>query len=758
MMTACSVDDVISTEKDDSEKTPIEFSMTDNTGATVAVSGNTRAGFSSNTKLVVKMVAEKTETNNSTTTTSYKYTETSATAKSESGNTGYSDVNFGNDVRYWDDAFGRDTKLSIYAVAVPGQTDNSSSLCSTSSNSNTSTWTTVTSAPVNKLTWTVNSGENAQTSENINKHDLVYSCNIQSNAPTANNVNGVYRWTWGTTNNYPTDFNGSNASDKLIAGQMQFTLKDMDVADGPGKFDKGNMHFVHALSRLTVKVNKTEGHFAENEKVSGVSMLNMPVSGSFDVTTGSFTVDTNNGYANVSAATITDENKNTQYMAQVLPGYKFKDNSATNAISFKVGQNVYYVTQDMIYEALKEQQGVDKSSETASDVVMTQGKNYVLTVTVSKTAVKDLTATLAGWTTVEGSAERNNAYLTYNFSSYTGTNSSNFTLYRSAVTYDNPVTNVDNTSYAKNYSWASGYKNNSTTPSYSDNKWTLSPDWYWNDNKTFYHFRMVGNSGDAGKSATISTDGTGIDAKEYFEIKNASTTGNYTWGAPIKIGTNSNNVTLYYNTSKGFDATSADDKENTNHNISEAIGATESQIKLTEVNMLSHVTVKLQTTKGKDKVTLTDGNNKTKVELVGVYAAGKVYMGNGLAVTTGSRSTTGQQMTEVSGKDNTYDYYVVPQALTETNGDNTTYVYFKITTPDNNVYYVKEKLSQITVSNEISKNVVTTSQTKDKTIDYWYPGCSYTYTFTLSKTGVNMTATLVPYTEISGSSNVTIED
>ena len=57
---SCSSDENLPQEIDNSMKTPIEFSMTDNTSSmNVGVSGVTRAGFSSNTDMVVKMVAEE---------------------------------------------------------------------------------------------------------------------------------------------------------------------------------------------------------------------------------------------------------------------------------------------------------------------------------------------------------------------------------------------------------------------------------------------------------------------------------------------------------------------------------------------------------------------------------------------------------------------------------------------------------------------------------------------------------------------------
>ncbi len=436
-------------------------------------------------------------------------------------------------------------------------------------------------------------------------------------------------------------------------------------------------------------------------------------------------------------------------IGQVLPGYEINKSSETNFLSFKVGDNVYYVTQAKVYEALAIDENKTSLGSAYSEdkITMTQGQNYVLTITVSKTQINSITATLADWTTIEGNYDRNNAYLTFSFSDYSNTNSQNFTLYRSKYTYSDPVTG---TGYTANYDWNTGYKDNAATltgPTGDSKVWSTA--WYWDSNKDFYHFRMVGKGSAEGSTAlTITSEGSGDTEKEYFEIKSGKDDGNYRWGAPMASG----KTLSYDNKTYGFDGASAN--ENT-HNISEAIGATESTIHLTEVNTLAKIVVKLATSNGYDKVTFVDGENKTKVEMVNMYTAGKVYMGNGLVVATGDRSTTATAMT-ANGSATEFNYYVVPQALK----DNNTYVTFKITTPDGNVYYVKEKLSEIQPTTVKNGTNVSIGQTTSDKITYWYPNCTYTYNFKLTKTGIStITATLVPYTEITGANtDITIED
>ncbi len=771
LVAACSPDSLSSSAKDDSEKSPIEFSMTDNTSAVVAVNGNTRAGFSAETGIVMQMVAtDNSSSSNPKPTTT---TKTVAKANAAAGSVQYSTVTFeSGNTRYWDDAYGRNTKLSIYAVAVPDKTIGEESPLSKLGGdaAAANTWAESSS---NSLPWTLATSSSEVTTEKLAEQDLVYSNNIQETQTEYNKVNGVYRYDF-TKSSYP-----EYSATGLTAGEMQFTLKTTDVTDGPGRFDKGNLNFVHALSRVTIKV-KYGNEFAESETFADPTLINMPYKGTFDVKTGTFSAttegqsDASKDKSNVAMATASDTNdQNIKKLCQgqVLPGYEISSSSEDNFLSFKIGSNVYYVTQKSVFAALNTTENSSKLTKKASDdntIVMTQGKNYVLTITVSKTKIENLSATLADWTNIAGEYERNNAYLSFTFSNYaTNRNSKEFTLYRSKCTYENPVTG---TGYDANYEWGKGYKNNSGTPtetSSGSNKWQVA-NWYWDSNKEFYHFRMVGK-GSSTDAPSIESD-TDTEAKEYFSIKSGDSDGNYRWGAPMAKSGNTDQ-TLTYTTNDGFDAVS-NNTETNKHHISAAIGATNDNIHLTEVNTLAKIVVNLTTSNTNDKVSFTTGEGeglkKAKVSLLNIYSAGKVYMGNGLVTATGSRSSdatamsasaTSSDITETEAKN--YTYYVVPEALKEGDTGSETYVGFKIELPDGNVYYVQEKLSTIKPTSVTQGGTsVSIGQTTSDAITYWYPNCIYTYTFTLKKTGIDkITATLVPYTEISGSmDNITLED
>ena len=181
--------------------------------------------------------------------------------------------------------------------------------------------------------------------------------------------------------------------------------------------------------------------------------------------------------------------------------------------------------------------------------------------------------------------------------------------------------------------------------------------------------------------------------------------------------------------------------------------------------MLSQIRVVLKTVDAsKGGVNLQSGENKTTVKITKVFTKGKVNMGNGLVTagtySTGNDSRSSVDMTAPSTffkessnlETNEFTYFIVPQTLVE----GQTYVGLEIKTPDNNIYYVVKKLSEITATS-VGNNG---TQEVNQTIKWWYPNHSYLYTITLKKTGIeNITCTLVDWTEVTGNNqDVTIED
>lgn len=732
-------DDEVPGELDNSMKTPIQFSMTDEGGSAITKAGfMTRAGFTDKTAIVMKMKSVHKDD-----ATDVKYTVTKAEAGAETAKK-YSEVTFANNAsvinqRYWDDAHGRNSKLSIFAVAVPNQETASGQL--KLKDVTTGAWFTETAEDL-KIDWTVT--KTGTTADQIKKEDLVYSNNIREGS----SERGVVKWNFTTASYYDYDGDNFSTNPDLEAGTMQFRLKSASMSDGPGKFDTGHLNFKHALSRVTLNIKAADGFstadYADG-KVKEVHLNNVPYKGTFNVKDGTWAVtDADKGQVYLVKEETVESGYNLKYTGQIVPEYVIKkDDQSVNMLQFTINNNVYYVTDAMVHKALVG--NTTNELDANENIVMKPGKNYVLNITVNKTKIENITATLADWLPVTGNHEQNNAYLKFeNKFVEKGSACANFDLYRIP---DNSSTPSTTPGEHEERNWYTGYTDTEARASLrqkgSTNVWEAI-DWYFESNIHFYHFRTV-------KQGTTIKPGSAPDPKDYFEIQ----TGNdYHWGAPMDKDKN----VPKYNVDKGYEDF-----------IYYAIGATESTIKLQEFHMMSQVDIVLTTTTGLDKVSLYDKDTKTgtTVKITKIFKKGQVEMGRGLVTKTGDRSdydvkTPDQtsedtyyqtKPSEGAAKSKVYSSLVIPQALVEAD----VYVGLEIQTPDKNMYYVVQKLSEITAG--VASPDDGYNHTNGDKIQRWYPGHHYTYTLTLKKTGIDkITCSLADWKKITGSSDVTLED
>ena len=327
---ACSNEIVNEIEEiDPSSKTAISFSVEENRAHM------TRAGFTASTKIAMRIKSEN--------GAAAKYTRTVATASAAASGKEYSNISIdGSYIRYWDDAFGRAAKLSVFALAVPNKTDvvNNEKTVENKLTAGSGTWFTEATED-EKINWTVST---TQTAETIANEDLTYSNNIQEGG-----LDGVYSYDF-TNEKYP------DYSTNLADGQMQFRLRDNGDVTGPGKFDKGHLIFNHALSRITVNLKKGEGFSGDGSfqfaTGTNVQVLSVPVSGSLDLSTGTWSGVTNNTIAKMVSLTPA-AGVAYSLMAQILPDYEISKTSVTNLLSFTIDNNTYYITQAQMYDALK---------------------------------------------------------------------------------------------------------------------------------------------------------------------------------------------------------------------------------------------------------------------------------------------------------------------------------------------------------------------------------------------------------------------
>lgn len=738
LLAACSSDDVPAVPTDGTDKSPIEFSMS-GTGASVGLdsrgaSAASRAGFGASTRIVMRIGSQKSGRADD------KYTRTTATASEQvtTGTKDYSTVTFGSGkMRYWDDADGRDSHLSVYAVAVPDKNDEGILPDTQLGNYTPSnTWEledATTEASHNTIKWQLSTDQTGKVAD----EDLCFSNNIQTGGK-----NGVYRYNF-TEGKYP-DFPGCNAdgtiieksprTDGLIDGVMKYYTES---GYSGGKFDLGHLIFRHALSRITVKLIAGEGFegkpfaFSATDG-SNVNLSNMPISGTLDVTTGKWesTSITKANITNMDAATIeSDESHN--LVANMLPGREISKTGTDYIITFTIDDNFYRISEQSLYEALDGKSGVTSDG---SKITLEQGKNYELRIKVSKQRINNITANIVDWVKVTADEQNpSNAYITLSLSDPSGNACNDFDFYRCNDPYSTPQTEDP---ADKHYNWLTGYDGPATlTALKSDKTPAIGTDpidhyttnWFFESNKDFYHFRTVNHS------TVITTDATGGD---FFAI-NSTTDNGYDphWGAPMK-----SSPTLKYDPDKGYASS-----------IYWAIGATKYRIKITEMHMMAQVNVILKTGTGSDKVVLKDASDYTAtVKLVRYFSNGKVLLGNGQVQTTGTTtsnyfkvpSTYFTTDNEVTDK---YFYNVVPQALSRGSAVNE-HVGIEITTPDGNVYKVNDLTSIEASSVDASQK----DQTANEAITRWFPGHIYTYSFYLTKTGIkDITATITNWIEVT---------
>ena len=745
-------------------KTLIAFSQE---GSAMSTRAMTRSGFTANTKVVMRIKAQ------GAAATDVRFAQVVATANAETTvadacNTGYglagthSHLTYAaGQERYWDDAFGRDSKLTVYAVAVPNKsvTDNiiaDNMLDQASPTTVSPGWYTVASEKT-KIDWQVST---IQTADTRSIEDLAYSNNIKA----GESVNkGCYRQTW----------DGSDWKKSMELGQMIWQSKDPDDATVTvGQFDKGHLVFKHALSWLTIVLKEGAGFdnedntdFAWTKDQVGVdqniTLKGFPISGKLDLSTGTWSDATSSDITQLHDVTVTpvDAQTTRQLEAYVLPGTEL-DNNANNVVEFEIDNAKYYVSGDQIAEAIKA--NYSTTSPYASFTTIEAGKHYIVNLTVSKKGVSNVTAAILDWETVNSSdATPDNVYCTFTFedrgTKLVEADAAQFNLYRAAKTADDYIIGTT----TANYDWTTGYTTTPATKSYDTDHWKTT-DWFWANNLTYYHFRAAGTGESANGNPTVINDPSGA----YFPITSGAVTGSdyrdYVWGAPFTYVNNT--YLMKYDGTNGFSLGS----DGTTKQISQALGATNSQINMLLFHMTSQIKVTVKTTTGTDKVALYDDKDTddtsddviTRVEMLRFLKDGKVLMGTGAVSTTSTSRTesdyfakgtytaeSGATPAQVANS----AFGIVPQALSwGNNTPGTETIGLRITTPDGNQYIVKD-LSTCTATVTANNLVNPYTGTSPYTINAWYPHYKYNYTVTLVQAGVeNITAAVVAWEEVSG--------
>lgn len=730
-LSACSTNETLTDSPIDQSKTPIELTagiIGENAATTRGLTRtvtNTAEAFSKGTSLYMVI---KSENGTSTTPTQYTrtigYAQELATTPESSTATGFASTY----KRYWEDTQSpaRDSKLSIYAACVP---------------------------------------------------DYYLPVSVYPNITPNGTADGTTPWSIGGSTDYSNDWNASLGAttiawplrgtavgsqdatflanqDLCFSNNVSYHTSDKRLAFDTtnNKFTSGRMVFHHALTQVVFNIIKGEGFgsgendFKFTTPGQNIVLTGFNTRGTLDISTGNFS-DIDNTTPITSLASSTGTGFDYVLTCLMLPGSTLNgsDKDALDKIYFTIDENKYHITKSQLATALVNETTAlanamlsDGSTPALDDYKMRPGVKYIFTMTVSKSQISNLSAAVVGWEEVTASTTPSNARISVSLlenGTAETSESPKFDLFRSAN-----VNDEINDNWAS-YDWAAGYgkaylqKSGSAYAAYEDDGHTTP--WYWPNNRTFYHFRTL--KPQTTNTWKVETGGTNPNTFEYVTLEGGlfNDTPEYSyrdvcWGAPFKsLGSGQK---LTYSLTTGFDNTGTGDlTDPANHQISKAIGPTTSTIKMNTFHMMSDVTINLTTTTGSDKVTLTGAT----VKLTPVYNTGTVRMGNGLINTTGSTGDITGTVSDVDGQSyKQWRYGFVPQSLES--------VVLTITTTDHNQYIVNMK---DVVANTVSSSIISNPYTdNDNKINRWYPNFSYTYTFHLTKTGIEkVTATLAAW-------------
>lgn len=536
-----------------------------------------------------------------------------------------------------------------------------------------------------------------------------------------NTLEGISNWTavsWTLPSNQTAN-NAITNHDLLTSNNIK------DGGDGTLKFEAWKkkdgsasdlLVFTHAMTKMTVNLTPGEGFAGNFQQTPTVTLLNFYYKGTVDVEKKTSTASTaDKGDIQLQPGTVGALGM-TPFSGLVFPGNQFAD--AANIAKIEADGNIYNVTAAKLNAAI-----------TSGDKTLLQGTNYVLNVTVNKTGV-DVTATIRDWDEVTAAEETP----IINFGKCYGqvvteTNglenfTKDFTLYRSTNKTEGPYNGGEDKAQM----------------SYADSKYTMTPQLYWPDHQTHYFFRGVWPQvGETGGPAAADVKATGI------AVKNCDYSANtypscLMLGMPRKAdGTPDETCKNGHNT-EGICATDAPD------------GSSHADEGLLHMNFqyaMAQVIVKLTTSTDASGNPLANGisiNEHTKVKIINGYTEGMIKFADGTSDFTG-KATADFEMTNDNGIDgaltNQYANYrnaVVPQSLTNAaDGD----LKFRITIGDGTNTDVYETVLGI-------KNI----KVDGKTITAWEPGKRYIYTLNITKTGIQVTATLKDWTDVTGSEDI----
>lgn len=626
-----------------------------------------------------------------------KFTDCSADAAT--GDNTYNPISSYSLMLYWDDfgtadpnnTTGKTDGLAIYGVAVDGKKDKAPDVNNSTGESTTDQWGDHSSGDSNLLPW---STEDNSTST-VLERDLMVSNNLsKTTAETPGNL--TFEEHKAINKNLENkDVNQSRLIFKHVLSKFTFNLK---AADGFEEY-KFKTNPTVTLTRKKASemteqdngayclvdgnINIKKGEAKANESTKKVIKAKY-ISGQMD-----------NGYQVVTEAAI------------VYPGTQISSSENDIIAQINADGNIYYITSEAIRTAIGE-----------TDFKAKAGYNYVFNITVKKTKI-NVTASVEPWNEVEAEYEpKINVTGNIGDGNTSASSLNDFSLYLKD--------DDDKGQYGLSGSETFIKANSEITVGSNENNptYTFSPEVYWPDHQTHYHFRAVypktKSTSDGSDPEVVTKSGTQAIKVNNCKYEESKYPCNLLIGAPeITESTMCGNKDHIYPT------TEVDMSEH-------GICAREGSINLNFRYMMSQVVVNLSTSAdgASNKVNI---GAKTIVEIENANTEGWIGLHNRNVVKYGDNTSTYKMKND--GDKSRHDA-IIPQNIEK--------LVFKISVSnDNNVtdiYRANIKDIPVYVTDQSGK------KTGDaNTITSWDAGKKYIYNLKVTKTKVSITATITDW-------------
>lgn len=607
----------------------------------------------------------------------------------------------------------------------------------------------------------------------------IYGAAVDNKATATTGVNGLlgvadwtaFQWT------LPEDQNvsGSYPADKdlLISNNVKGAGNTYLFAyRTSGKL----LEFTHALSKITVKLTAGAGFddtnsdskndFASNPVVELTSNVANStansnwalITGKVNITTGAVDI-TSSGQGTPAVINMYRNGSSTSHLAimeaLVMPGSQFTSDGAIIA-RINADGNIYYVTAQKIRAAISASHASEGAYSTEA------GKNYIIKITVNKTSI-DVTATVANWTDVTAAEEAPVINVAGSFGGGSGSLSKDyFSFYRSTLLNTGYGTSAG--TYYTEERRAKLVSENWTLGVGVDAGWTATP-LYWPNHNTHYQFRGVwpctGTETGVVVYPRVETATHSATQYQVIKVSNVAYSAN-TFPSDLQIARPEihDNYGNIDNTKK---CNNSDHESVSLYDV--GICATEGTINLNFRYMMSRVDVNLTTSKSEDvDYPATVNLNKAQVEIVNVHKTGDVKLGDREVIPTGVKSATPDPATDTFGnyilgnysyndgtKTATYSSAIVPQTLTYTSALHSNNVMFRITIYKNgdpsqgvdDIYYA-----------DIDPILNSAGTAKVAPNGKWESGVHYVYNLRLTKTNVQVTASLTNWSTVNADHTV----